>query len=168
MTNENHPFALITNKASDPEPTTINNRGYRNLNNPQNGQAQKNDQSTTESSKAEGRSDIGGDWLTPDEKAGQFLMSQRMRNFSDEVSIVGLRYTLRGSVNWARKTMWTFLIVFGLGFMLYQIQDRISYYLTRPTSVNFNVNYNDSVVFPTITICNENIALKYKAEELGK
>ena len=168
MTNENHPFALITNKASDPEPNTINNRGYRNLNNPQNGQPQKNDQSTAEPSKEEGGNAIGGDWLTRDEKAGQFLMSQRMRTFSDEVSIVGLRYTLRGSVNWARKTMWTLLIVFGLGFMLYQIQDRISYYLTRPTSVNFNVNYNDSVVFPTITVCNENTVVKIKAEAMGE
>ena len=52
--------------------------------------------------------------------------------------------------------------------MLYQIQDRISYYLTRPTSVNFNVNYNDSVVFPTITICNENTVVKNKAEAMGE
>ena len=101
-------------------------------------------------------------------QAGQFLIEQKIREFGEDVSVVGVRYIIRAGVNTFRKLFWICLILLGTGFMIYQIQDRINYYLSRPTSADYRITYNDSIVFPTVTICNENMIQKSKAEATGK
>ena len=108
-------------------------------------------------------------WLEDNPReAGQFLLEQKIRDFGEEVSVVGMRYIIRSSVNSFRKLIWITLVLLGIGFMIYQIQDRIDYYLSRPTSADYRITYNDSIVFPTVTICNENMALEKNADALGK
>ena len=52
-------------------------------------------------------------------------MRRRMKIFAEEVSIVGLNYLLKpsnhriGSI--IRKVVWTMLLLFGAGFMVFQI-----------------------------------------------
>src|SRR6218665_55179 len=83
----------------------------------------------------------------------------RIETFSQEVSIVGLSYLVKPSSSKVgsiiRKIIWTMLLLFGAGFMVFQIYDRVSYYLTYPTMVNYQVAYNRSLRFPTVTICSE-------------
>lgn len=40
--------------------------------------------------------------------------------------------------------------------MSYQIIDRIIYYRSNPVNVNVKINYNQSLEFPAVTICNQN------------
>ena len=67
----------------------------------------------------------------------RMAMRRRMEIFAEEVSIVGLTYLFKpsnhkvGSI--IRKVVWTMLLLFGTGFMVFQIYDRISYYLAYPT-----------------------------------
>ena len=102
----------------------------------------------------------------------KMAMRHRMEIFANEVSIWSLSYLIKpssykiGSI--IRKIVWTMLILFGAGFMVFQIYDRISYYHTYPTSVNYQVAYNRSLRFPTVTICSEVIASKKAYLKVGK
>ena len=82
--------------------------------------------------------------------------------------MVGPRYITRGSSGLLRKVIWTFLILVGLAVMVHQMWGMVVYYLERPVAVNVNVVDNKSLTFPTVTICNENIAMKYETDKLGK
>ena len=94
----------------------------------------------------------------------RMAMRRRMEVFAEEVSILGLSYVIKpssykvGSI--IRKVIWTMLLLFGTGFMVFQIYDRISYYMMYPTIVNYRVAYNKSLRFPTVTICSEIIFSK--------
>jgi len=93
-------------------------------------------------------------------KITRMAMRRRMKTFAQEVSILGLSYLVKppssykvGSI--IRKVVWTMLLLFGVGFMVFQMYDRISYYLTHPTVVSYRVSYNQSLRFPTVSICSE-------------
>ena len=102
----------------------------------------------------------------------RMAMRRRMEIFAEEVSIVGLTYLFKpsnhkiGSI--IRKVVWTMLLLFGTGFMVFQIYDRISYYLTYPTIVNYQVAYNRSLRFPTVTICSEVLVSKRAFLSIGR
>src|SRR6218665_1956058 len=99
-------------------------------------------------------------------------MRRRMRMFAEEASIVGLSYLVKvssfkvGSI--IRKVFWTMLLLFGVGFMVFQIYDRISYYLSYPTIVKYRVAYNQSLRFPTVTICSEFLVSKKALASFGR
>src|SRR6218665_909965 len=90
-------------------------------------------------------------------KIMRMAIRRQMKVFAEEVSILGLSYLVKPSSNKVgliiRKVIWTMLLLFGTGFMVFQIYDRISFYLTYPTIVNYRVAYNQSLRFPTVTIC---------------
>jgi len=92
-------------------------------------------------------------------RIAQMALRRRIEMFAQEVSIVGLSYLVKPSSNKVgsiiRKIMWTLLLLFGTTFMVFQIYDRASYYLTYPTIVKYQVAYNRSLRFPTVTICSE-------------
>ena len=92
----------------------------------------------------------------------------RFHSFLDDVSIVGLKYCADGKRGWLKRLIWIALVLTGLCFMTYQIVDRIQYFLTYPKTVAVSVNFNHSLLFPIVTICNENIFSKRKAMQHGK
>src|SRR6218665_415684 len=94
----------------------------------------------------------------------EISIRRRMEIFADEASIVGLSHLVKPSSykvgSNIRKVVWTLLLLFGTGFMVFQMYDRISYYLSYPTVVKYRVAYNQSLRFPTVTICSESLASK--------
>ena len=104
-------------------------------------------------------------------KITRMAMRRRMEAFAQEVSILGLSYLVKpssykvGSI--IRKVVWTMLLLFGTGFMVFQMYDRVSYYLTYPTVVSYRVAYNQSLRFPTVTICTEVLTSKKAVLSLG-
>jgi hypothetical protein len=60
------------------------------------------------------------------------------------------------------------MVLFGFGLAFYQIQDRISFYLMRPTAANMDIQNNAVIDFPQVTVCNENTVLSNVAQRLGK
>lgn len=94
-------------------------------------------------------------------------LTKRIENFSEIVSIVGLRYAFIPNSSRAKRLLWLALVMFGAGFMIYQIHDRVLYYLTWPTTVDLRVKYNSTLRFPTVTICNENRMRSAAAHEMG-
>ena len=104
-------------------------------------------------------------------KIMRMAMRRRIETFAQEVSILRLSYLVKpsyynvGSI--IRKIVWTMLILFGVGFMVFQIYDRISYYLAYPTVVSYRVAYNQSLRFPTVTFCSEMMASRKAVLSLG-
>jgi len=98
-------------------------------------------------------------------------MRHRIKIFSEEVSIVGLSHLVKPSSDKVgsiiRKVVWTMLLLFGTGFMVFQIYDCISYYQTYPTIVNYRVAYNRSLRFPTVSICPETLGSRKSFLSMG-
>jgi len=78
--------------------------------------------------------------------------------FADDVSVVGLRYVANPSASAFRRSIWILLILIGAGFTTFQIQNRIRYYADYPVNVLIRVEHMEEMRFPTVTICNENMA----------
>lgn len=54
------------------------------------------------------------------------------------------------------RVIWLLLFLGGMVIFLIQVATSIQYYLSWPVSVDVKINYNDSVLFPAVTICNSN------------
>ncbi|CAD5124089.1 DgyrCDS12392 [Dimorphilus gyrociliatus] len=91
----------------------------------------------------------------------------RLSKFTGHVSIVGLRHTNDMKTSIYKKIIWTILILFGICFMTFQIQDRLTAFFKYDTvTIIKNVN-NPILKFPTVTICNENEMKKSAVERDG-
>lgn len=92
----------------------------------------------------------------------------RFSKFTSHVSIVGLVYTNDKSSSFPSRILWSILILFGLCFMIYQIQDRFTAYLKYETTTTIKDRYNPHLQFPAVTICNENRMKKSAVEKKGR
>jgi len=88
--------------------------------------------------------------------------------FCSQASVVGLRYVANPSASPLRRSVWILLLLVGAAFTTYQILNRITYYFSYPTNVNIRVQHVQEMIFPTVTICNENIVTLSGASFLGK
>jgi len=75
------------------------------------------------------------------------------------------RYVLDNGRNTMSRLVWLFLVLASFCLALYQIQDRIDYFLQYPTSTSVELVDSKQFRFPQVTICNENRVLKSAAEE---
>jgi len=87
--------------------------------------------------------------------------------FSTNVSVVGLSYVANPSASSFRRSVWMLLILVGAAFTTYQIQDRIRYYLDHPVNVIIREEYAEEMVFPAVTVCNENRISLSKMTSIG-
>lgn len=96
-----------------------------------------------------------------------FIWSIRITNFLQDISVIGIKYTLMQNASFGRRFFWVLLILFGVGFMIFQLQERIHYYRKFDTTTRITYTHRKSLRFPTVTICNENRMLKSIVEENG-
>ena len=106
---------------------------------------------------------------TDDQKSEkEETFSRRFLNFTSEVSVGGVKYVTDDTSGLFRRLLWLTLILCGLGFMIYQISDRVKYYMTYPTTISLKINFNKTMLFPIVTVCNENLIVRSRARRLGK
>ncbi|KAJ8297666.1 hypothetical protein KUTeg_024197 [Tegillarca granosa] len=79
-----------------------------------------------------------------------------VKKFSQNTSIHGIRYLGEKNLFIFRRLTWLLLFCASATLLVYQITDRIIHYYSWPVTVNVKVNYNTSVQFPAVTICNQN------------
>ncbi|XP_033763356.1 uncharacterized protein LOC117344638 [Pecten maximus] len=79
-----------------------------------------------------------------------------LTEFSDSTTLHGLRYIAMSDAFFLRRLVWFLLVLVCSGVMTFQIVDRIMYYYENPVNVNVKVNYNQSLYFPAVTLCNQN------------
>ena len=54
------------------------------------------------------------------------------------------------------RLFWALIVCFGLGLLGFQVMDNVLEYLRYPVTVNVKINYNTTIRFPAVTICNQN------------
>ncbi|OWF42348.1 Acid-sensing ion channel 1 [Mizuhopecten yessoensis] len=79
-----------------------------------------------------------------------------LKDFAEGSTFHGLRYVAHQGSFIGRKLLWLMMICACTSVLVYQIVDRVGYYYGWPVTVNVRVNYNTSLQFPSITICNQN------------
>ncbi|XP_041357792.1 acid-sensing ion channel 1B-like [Gigantopelta aegis] len=52
--------------------------------------------------------------------------------------------------------IWLLVILLTCTWMIWNIQGRVIYFLSRPTAVTTEMKFKDKMVFPKVTICNQN------------
>ena len=55
------------------------------------------------------------------------------------------------------RTVWLMLVMLSSWMFVYQCIDRINFYLSRPVTILLADQYRESVTFPAVTICNQNV-----------
>ena len=106
---------------------------------------------------------------TDDQKSEkEETFSRRFLNFTSEVSVGGVKYVTDDTSGLFRRLLWLTLVLCGLGFMIYQISNRVEYYMTYPTTIDLKINFNKTMLFPIVTVCNENLIVRSRARKLGK
>jgi len=102
------------------------------------------------------------------ETAKKIPWLMELRAFCSDASVVGLRYVANQSASMFRRSVWVLLLIVGASFTTYQILDRITYYFSYPTVVNIRVQHAAEMLFPTVTVCNENFITLSGATSLSK
>ncbi|WAR19542.1 ASIC2-like protein, partial [Mya arenaria] len=77
-------------------------------------------------------------------------------------------FALISDVGGAMGIMWLLLVLGCLAAVIFQIVDRVNYFYSWPITVNVEINYNQSMKFPTITICNQNAFRGSEAARTGR
>ncbi|XP_071161146.1 degenerin-like protein del-10 [Mytilus edulis] len=90
-----------------------------------------------------------------------------LKEFGNQTSFHGFRYVSEHSQLTIRRLLWFLLILACFGGLLFQIVDRVAYYYGWPVTVNVVVNYNNTLQFPAVTICNQNAFKASLAAENG-
>ena len=59
------------------------------------------------------------------------------------------------------RLIWAVLVLGATGFFIWFMTDRLLFLLDNPKAVDVEVIYTDTVDFPAVTICNQNL-FRYK------
>jgi len=87
--------------------------------------------------------------------------------FCSNVSVLGLSYVANTSASAFRRSVWLLLVFVGAAFTAFQIQERVRYHFSYPVNVIIREEYSEEMIFPTVTICNENRVSLSKMTSLG-
>ncbi|XP_053396435.1 uncharacterized protein LOC123544907 isoform X3 [Mercenaria mercenaria] len=89
---------------------------------------------------------------------------ESIKEFTQNTTLHGIRY-VGGSHSTFRRLMWLIFVLACLTGVIFQIVDRVGYFYDRPIAVNVKINYNQTLDFPAVTICNQNAFRATKAAE---
>ncbi|RUS76719.1 hypothetical protein EGW08_015522 [Elysia chlorotica] len=77
-------------------------------------------------------------------------------HFAQITTLHGVRFVFLDSAFLVRRLLWLALFVICSTLMGIQIIERIVHYYGYPVTVNVNVNFNKTLAFPALTVCNQN------------
>ncbi|XP_013408230.1 acid-sensing ion channel 2-like [Lingula anatina] len=103
--------------------------------------------------------------ITADELEETVTTKEQLTNFANEVSILGLKQAVNPSYSYIRRAIWFCFVLVGFGFLIHHLKNRFDYYFSNPTTVSMNVTQNDTLIFPTVTVCN---SAPFKASSLAR
>lgn len=88
---------------------------------------------------------------------------QLFKDFTLYSSLHGLHFVLK-PISRFRRIMWVILVLFAVGTLVTQIEASVRKLLLRRFAITKSIEDNDTLPFPAITICNQNIMRKSKIE----
>nr|CAH7737279.1 unnamed protein product [Callosobruchus chinensis] len=101
-------------------------------------------------------------------KSWSSIVSETYKDFAENTSIHGLKYTVKNEIGSCEKIFWFFVVLSGLcgaGYMTVLFWER---YTSNPTRTTILTSYArvNSMPFPAVTICNINRILLMNMEKL--
>ncbi|CAD5123941.1 DgyrCDS12248 [Dimorphilus gyrociliatus] len=78
-------------------------------------------------------------------------------NFTQTTTLHGINKVTESTPFIWRRIIWLIIVLAGLTVFGYQMFNSIQYYFNRPVTVNIAINYNESIRFPSVTLCNQNV-----------
>ncbi|ESN94082.1 hypothetical protein HELRODRAFT_180250 [Helobdella robusta] len=96
-----------------------------------------------------------------------YVIEAELMKSIDEISIIGIRYSMDKNRSLTNRIMWAVLIFLAFGLAIYQIKNLVENYLKYPTSTEIDVVYSQQINFPQVTICDNNYVKKSAAEYFG-
>ncbi|XP_041371722.1 acid-sensing ion channel 5-like [Gigantopelta aegis] len=75
---------------------------------------------------------------------------------ANNIGISGFKYVLGPEVSIFRRVVWLLVILLSSAWMMWNIQGRVIYFLSRPSAITTNIKFKDELIFPKVTICNQN------------
>jgi len=73
----------------------------------------------------------------------------------DDCISVDLWYLLAVTLSYASRLIWLVIFLVASGLMVYLVAVKLIYLLSNPKNVNVDFNFNASLPFPAVTICNQ-------------
>lgn len=67
------------------------------------------------------------------------------------------KYLVNQLVYHCFRVMWTAVVLLAMSFFLWFMSERLIYLKSNPKAVDVEVIYTDTVEFPAVTICNQNL-----------
>ncbi|CAC5389878.1 unnamed protein product [Mytilus coruscus] len=101
--------------------------------------------------------------MIPQKKEGQW--KEHVYELTQCTTFHGIRYLGLKNSSLISKVLWICVIVLCAGIMAYNMSDRLIYYLKSPVNVNVKFHHNTSLIFPSVTICNQNAFRLTAAED---
>lgn len=95
-------------------------------------------------------------------------LTNRVKGFVGEVSVIGAKNLVDNSTHWTRKFVWSVLLIASFCLAIYQVQQRIVFYRSYPVQTQINIVQAKELPFPQVTICNENTVRKTQAKYYGQ
>ncbi|XP_074662453.1 uncharacterized protein LOC141914994 [Tubulanus polymorphus] len=95
------------------------------------------------------------------------IWTKVVSDFMQNSTIHGLNHIVENTPYVARRCLWICIVICGFSLFCYQVTNSVLHFFDRPVSVNVKVNYNDTLRFPAVTICNHNDFRISKAADLG-
>ncbi|XP_074653009.1 degenerin-like protein del-10 [Tubulanus polymorphus] len=81
---------------------------------------------------------------------------EALSDFSNDTAFHGVRY-IGHSPTITIRCIWLMLFFGMTGALIYQVHDRVKYYISRPVTVDISLDNNrGQIPFPAVTICNTN------------
>ncbi|XP_052768020.1 acid-sensing ion channel 5-like [Mya arenaria] len=111
------------------------------------------------------KQDVANAWSIDKPPDHGFMRS--VKEWSQNTTFHGVRF-ISDSTAPLRRIMWLLLVLGCLAAVIFQIVDRVNYFYSWPITVNVEINYNQSMKFPTITICNQNAFRGSEAARTGR
>ncbi|KAL4221396.1 hypothetical protein ACF0H5_019654 [Mactra antiquata] len=90
-----------------------------------------------------------------------------VNDFAEHTTLHGLRHIVLSDSYLIIRIFWLLLTILCTSLLVLQVIDRVQYFQASPVAVNFKINYNQSLQFPAITICNQNAFRATAASDEG-
>ncbi|CAH1802002.1 unnamed protein product [Owenia fusiformis] len=104
---------------------------------------------------------------TPPKKDRSGHWGRVWRDFSGSTTVHGVRQIGESTPFFFRRVIWFFLVVTGFALFTNQLVTSFLYYFSYPMSVTVKINYNTTLTFPAVTVCNQNAFRATTMEEIG-
>ena len=90
----------------------------------------------------------------------------KLREFCSETTAHGLG-RLASSTSILERVIWSVCLLAALGYMTYQGTSLVSDYFSYPVDVKVELQYNRTLDFPAVVVCNMNTVKKSEAINRG-